>query len=428
MAKVSIIIPVYNVKRYLQPCVDSVLAQTLQDIEVICVDDGSSDGSDKILDDYAKRDARVKVIHKENAGYGVAMNTGIRAATGEYIGIVESDDVVLPNMYEELYKHAKQDDLDIVKSDAFYWLETHNFQVRIHIKALDDFYDRVLTEENRDVFFQFYMNTWTGIYKRSFLLENDIWHSATPGASYQDNGFWIQTMTLCKNAKWLNEAFYLYRQDNPMASVKSKDKVYAMKNEYTHVEEILRKKVSEDSLEYCLYYRALRNKGTFMRIADELKREFCDTIIEDYTHYKKLIEKNSALNLWYQQVVDTPDEYCNQFIKEKQELESTLQSEPSIFIYGAGVYGKYVFRNLVNLGLADKILCFVTSKKETVSYVGDKEVKCIQEVEEQLKNALVILASSPKSVAYQEMSENLNKYDVSCRLAASDINEHFYLV
>lgn len=428
MAKISIIIPVYNVKEYIGACIESVLAQTLTDIEIICVDDGSNDGSELILDDFAKRDLRVKVIHKENAGYGAAMNTGVRAATGQYIGIVESDDIIAPSMYEELYNNAKSDDLDLVKSDAYYWLESYDFKQRIHVKKLEDYYDKVLTEENRDIFYEFYMNTWTGIYKREFLLNNDIWHSETPGASYQDNGFWIQTMSLCKKAKWLNKSFYYYRQDNPMASVKSKSKVYAMKNEYELTEQRLMEKASEEIVNICRYYRAFRNKGTFMRIADELKEEFSDTIVADYKAYQSLINRNTSLHQWYQEITNNPSQYCKDFVDAKKKIETQLEVANQIVIYGAGAYGKKVFRNLVNLGFAKKISYFTVTKCEKNEKVGTFEVRNFAEVEDDLKDKLVIVATAPNSVAYCEMKQKLRLSGVNKILDAADMNEYFYLV
>ena len=100
MAKVSIIVPTYNVENYLVECLESIVNQTLKDIEIICIDDGSTDNSGKILDEYAQKDSRIKVIHKENAGYGKAMNLGLDNATGEYIGFVDSDDFVGEDTYK----------------------------------------------------------------------------------------------------------------------------------------------------------------------------------------------------------------------------------------------------------------------------------------------------------------------------------------
>ena len=110
---VSLLIPVYNVEKYLAECLDSALAQTLSDIEIICIDDGSTDASGAMLDEYAKKDPRVKVIHKQNSGYGASMNRGLDAATGEFIGILESDDTMLSNGLEVLFNAAKKHGVNI---------------------------------------------------------------------------------------------------------------------------------------------------------------------------------------------------------------------------------------------------------------------------------------------------------------------------
>lgn len=114
MPKVSIVIPVYNMEKYLERCMDSVLAQTLSDIEIILVDDGGRDRSVQMCDDYAKKDARVKVLHKKNGGLTSAWKAGSELATGEYIGYVDSDDYIAKDMYEVLYARAVKEDADIV--------------------------------------------------------------------------------------------------------------------------------------------------------------------------------------------------------------------------------------------------------------------------------------------------------------------------
>ena len=108
-----------NAEQYLKQCLDSILGQTLRDIEIICVNDGSKDNSGAMLDAYAQRDDRVRVLHKENTGYGNSMNRGLDMARGEYIGIVESDDWVEPDMFEKLYQAAKAAKADVVKANFF---------------------------------------------------------------------------------------------------------------------------------------------------------------------------------------------------------------------------------------------------------------------------------------------------------------------
>ena len=112
--KVSIIVPIYNVEKYLDRCMDSLLNQTLKDIEIIMVDDGSPDNCPKMCDEYAKKDSRVRVIHKKNAGLGMARNSGLEVATGEYVAFVDSDDYVDRSMYETLYHKVKERNVDAV--------------------------------------------------------------------------------------------------------------------------------------------------------------------------------------------------------------------------------------------------------------------------------------------------------------------------
>lgn len=116
---VSIVVPVCNVQKYLRQCLDSLTDQTLQDIQIICIDDGSTDDSLSILQEYASRDPRVEIISKPNAGYGHTMNMGFAAAKGEYVGIVESDDFAEVDMFEKMYNLAKSNDADVVKSNFF---------------------------------------------------------------------------------------------------------------------------------------------------------------------------------------------------------------------------------------------------------------------------------------------------------------------
>lgn len=113
MAKVSIIVPTYNVEMYVRQCFNSLLHQTLDDIEIILVDDGSTDSSGSICDEYAKIDSRVKVIHQTNRGLGLSRNSGLRIAGGEYVGFVDSDDCVSINMFKTLYENVREYDADI---------------------------------------------------------------------------------------------------------------------------------------------------------------------------------------------------------------------------------------------------------------------------------------------------------------------------
>lgn len=132
--KISIIIPVYNTEKYLKQCLDSVINQTLKNIEIICVNDGSEDNSIEILNDYAKKDRRIRIINKKNEGLVAARKTGVLEAKGCYIGYVDSDDWIEPEMYENLYNCAVENQVDLVTSG--YLLEGN--YTTIHLDAIEE--------------------------------------------------------------------------------------------------------------------------------------------------------------------------------------------------------------------------------------------------------------------------------------------------
>lgn len=428
MKKISVIVPIYNVESYLSQCLESILSQTLTEIEIICVDDGSTDQSGLILDEYAKKDNRIKVIHKSNEGYGGALNTGIAMATGEYIGIVESDDCIEKEMYQTLYDDAIKDDLDLVKSDAYYWFERLAYRRKIHYAHLEKYYNRVLFDIDRNVFFDFFMNIWTGIYKREFLEEYNIRFHETAGASYQDNGFWMQTMIYCRKAKWLDQAFYLYRQDNPEASVKSKDKVFAMTKEYEWLEQLLIKRGDTQFLPYCYYYKLIRHRGNFYRIADMYKLEFCEQIRKDYSKYKYFIKGNPYRDDWLHEVSIFPQEFCNKVLQKKQEIKTKLENSKEIILYGAGKRGDIVFRGLYNEGYDEKISCFAVSENPQNKLLAGKQILEIERALSSYPNAIVIVCVIRGSGMYRQMVENLKKFGINDFMDGTDIEDSFYIL
>ena len=187
MPKVSVLVPIYNVEKYLRQCLDSLINQTLEDIEIICINDGSTDSSPEIISEYQAKDNRVKVINKANSGYGASMNMGVDAATGEYIGIVESDDYAENTMFEKLYNQAKANDLDILKSDFVkYWGDTNQC---VKAGIIDkDWCDKVFTTDEYKEALNIIPSIWSAIYRKEFIQTYNIRFSETAGASYQDTG------------------------------------------------------------------------------------------------------------------------------------------------------------------------------------------------------------------------------------------------
>ncbi len=186
--KISVVIPIYNVERYLRQCLDSVINQTLSDIEIICVNDGSPDACGEIIDEYAKCDSRVKAVHQENAGYGVAVNKGMKMARGEYIGIIESDDWVEPTMYERLYEQAKSFDADVAKCDFTFYKGNDVYVPHDNIAKVGA-EDTCFTIKENPLIFMYHVSIWSAIYRREYMLQHQIWVEESRGACYQDMPF-----------------------------------------------------------------------------------------------------------------------------------------------------------------------------------------------------------------------------------------------
>ena len=267
--KVSVIIPSLNSINYYDECIKSVINQSLKEIEIICVDANSTDGTLELIKKYQAQDERIKLIISDKKSYGYQMNLGIAAAKGEYVGIVESDDYIKEDMYKRLYETAKQNDCDIVKSDFFIFTDTRLDYEKV--SCFDEFYNtRLNALEDLRLF-------WTnGI--------NQIVLNETPGASYQDNGLFFQLFCFAKSIYFLNEAFYMLRRDNPNSSVHSKEKVYMACLEYDYIRNFLQKYPSFESLvaPICAYHRYGNYIFTLERIDDKYKKDFLKRFREDF--------------------------------------------------------------------------------------------------------------------------------------------------
>jgi len=317
---VSIVMPIYNAENYLKECLNSVINQTLKEIEIICVDDGSTDNSLNIAQDFAIKDSRIKIISKHNSGYGHSMNVGIKSASGKYIGIVEPDDFVDKKMFSLLYKTAIKYDCDIVKSDFFEFSTTSQKYVMTptHYK----YYNKVLNSCNNPEIFNFKMNTWTGIYRKSFLEKYNINHNETAGAAFQDNGFWFQTLALAEKIIFISRAFYHYRQDNPNSSINNPEKVFCMCEEYDFIEQFLTRypKIKKRLYGWFWLKKFHNYLYTYSRIADKHKPLFLNRFSYEFkeannknTLDKSLFDKNNLSLLI--QIIDNPKEFAQNFNK-----------------------------------------------------------------------------------------------------------------
>lgn len=300
MAKVSIIVPAYNVEPYVRECMESITRQTLKDIEIICINDGSTDGTLAILKEYAEKDSRIILVDKENGGYGIGMNIGMSKATGEYIGIVEPDDFVPVNMFGDLYEIAKENDLDFVKADFYRFERAETGDMYLTYNHLDRknlYYNKVFDPSHTPEAIRFIMNTWSGIYRKAFLDEYNIRHNETPGASFQDNGFWFQTFAFARRGMIIDKPYYMNRRDNPNSSVRNMQKIYCINMEYDHIRDILMQ-YPETWERFKTYYTLKRfhnSVATLRRISNEFKRDYVERFSKEMKRAKALGEMDEEL-------------------------------------------------------------------------------------------------------------------------------------
>lgn len=207
MAKVSVIIPVYNVEKYLKKCLDALLNQTMRDIEIICVNDGSADKSGEILEQYAKKDKRIKIITKENGGLSDARNFGMAKAGSEYIMFCDSDDWYEPEMCDVMYRAMKDNNVDMAMCGI-----TVVYDAQHHMKKSDDNYYRIRFSGKHRITDKLARDTdvsaWNKIYRKDMISKYRL--EFPVGLSYEDAYFFNAYLATSRNVYYIQKKLYNY--------------------------------------------------------------------------------------------------------------------------------------------------------------------------------------------------------------------------
>ncbi len=381
MAEISVLVPVYNVELYLKECLDSLINQSFTDIEIICVDDGSTDESGNILDQYAISDSRIKVIHKENTGYGNSMNVALSHATGNYIAILESDDFAELDMLQKLYNSAVAQKVDVVKGDYFHYISNRD----TFVNRLGDYNKgEILNIFSCPNILNLADSIWSCLYKHSFLLDHNIRFHETQGASYQDISFSLQVWLLAEKVYFLKDPLLHYRRDNPLSSMNNPSKLFCVFEEYDWVEEMMQGILKSNAI-ICQYFSASKYRdflnhyyrvGTQYQYALLVRLE--QSLLED--RKKGWIDESAFIPMIWEQIHEieidrnqffkktarpAPDarlitcDFKNTHVYEEAFFE-TLKIYPKVFIYGAGQVGKRLAKSIQQKG--GKIDAFLVTK------------------------------------------------------------------
>lgn len=227
-ALVSVIVPIYNVERFLAQCLESIKGQTHQTLEIICINDGSTDSSAMIAHEFASKDERFAVIDKQNEGYGATCNLGLEMARGTWVSIIEPDDWIDPSMYATMLSFASRfgKSLDIIKTpwfDVRAWDDaTSTYEEKCSLTNRLPTSKAPFTIEQHPILLEIHPSIWSALYRRDYLNEKSIRFVPHPGAGWADNPFMVETLCQASAIAYLNTPFYHYRCELAEARMQSR--------------------------------------------------------------------------------------------------------------------------------------------------------------------------------------------------------------
>lgn len=307
--KVSVVIPVYNIEKYLAKCLDSILNQTLKEIEIICVNDGSTDHSLQILKGYEQKYSSIIVIDKKNEGPGAARNAGIKLAKGEYIGFVDGDDFIDKRMYEALYAKAVQYEADVAVTNSYLYYPSSNSSIIFRDTMLFDRFAAAgcfTAEENPEILM--IVGMWDRIFKRAFV-ERIGFHNPE-GRFYEDHLPSFVSSVLADGIVVVNKAYYYYRQEREGSTINREAKYDSYKfdflQDYREVHDFLKETgryavYQEQFLRYKIPFVLMHQQNmvqfsNFKKFFSEMAKEIEET---DFQMLEKIRYLNSTFLKFY---------------------------------------------------------------------------------------------------------------------------------
>lgn len=257
---ITVIMPSLNVEKYITECLESVIDQSFERQEILCIDAGSTDGTLEVLLAYAERDCRVKVVHSDVKSYGAQVNLGMGMAKGKYTAVIETDDFIDRYMFEKLYYIAEKNDLDFAKAD-FKGFRTLSNGQRIYdegrVWSNGDLYGNVVCADAFPGLYLRDVNIWKGIYRTDFLRKSNLTLNETAGAAFQDIGFEHLFLRYAKRGMYIKDMLYYYRRDNEHSSSNKPQGICFAYQEYKRLLELPLTGGDEKYFEHYLYARMM---------------------------------------------------------------------------------------------------------------------------------------------------------------------------
>ena len=304
MVKVSVVVPVYNVEKYLEECLDSLINQTLKDIEIICVNDGSTDKSLDILNNYAKKDKRIQIITQENKGLGAARNTGMKYAKGEYLNFIDSDDYLELSALEETYNISKEKELDFLmfrlinyddKKDKHYQSGYYNMN-----RLAKSVKENVFNYKDLDskTLFSIAVSACNKLYNREFIEKNSF--TFPEGLAFEDNPFFWNIFLKAKRVFFYKKHLYnRRRREDSIMGLAGKNHMDTIKIRNMVCKIFVDNGIFDEHKKKLYHYKIISSYHRFINIQDIYKEDFFNLLKEDYLKmldYKKYGDFNRTIS------------------------------------------------------------------------------------------------------------------------------------
>ena len=287
MKLISVIVPAYNVENYIARCLDSIINQTYSNLEIIVVDDGSTDNTGAIIDDYAKKDTRIKAIHQQNAGVAVARNTGIENASGDYYGFVDSDDYIEPTMYSEMLNACETSgsEMAVTEYKEIGGDESISYSMKNYILSKEEALNTFVCENSS---YRIQYSVWSRLCRKDIIKDLRF----APGKNCEDIMFSTKLMCAINSCVMLDKPLYNYTYDRTSSIMNTRLFTRRFDEELPYCRERIAYFSSLGMVDFqakAQYYYYRRLLGYFSEFKNRKMKEACDKIISEIRQNKSVI-------------------------------------------------------------------------------------------------------------------------------------------
>ena len=419
--KVSVIIPVYNVSNFLPKCLDSVINQTLKDIEIICVNDGSYDNSRNILKKYAEDDSRFKIIDQKNCGLGCARNTGMKYATGDFIFFLDSDDYILPDTLEKLYENALSNNSDMVLfkiarfDDSFMYYNNLGFPLEKYFKNVN-FNNFIFTYENiKSHVLNASFSAWSKLYKREFLNNYDDFKFPL-GIAYEDVLFHVKCMLRASRLSFVPEFMYYYRISNTNSIMHNSSNIFDIFEVCNSVEKFLK-----DYDYFNIFFNEfiqfkVRQLSQYIALSES--EEYFNLVVNEFKGMNLKVEDipNNVKNI-YTNVLNSNSYDDYKLMCNNQNVIKNIKISVIIPVYNVENYLKECLDSIINQTLNDlEIICINDGST-------DNSLKILQDYGETDDRILIVNQENNGAGAARNVGLNYSKGEYIHFMDADDYLE-----